>query len=223
MKQLIKIVLSVAVVSLIFISCDNIYISKPQPVDTENIYTFPKKFRGMWLDGEDTVIVDKNTYLRIAYREKKAAMAVIDTSSSFLLKNNKIYLINKDNDLKIHGGFAYTVKDDTCFYRIPDITEINLGRSTFLRKVNNYYFINYKNDNHWWFINLIEKTNDGGILVTVPNLEHMENVASYDKIYSFEYDHYIEAEWTSGDMLNMVVKDVFIDTFFYLDPRNKLK
>jgi hypothetical protein len=39
--------------SIVLYSCDTYNFSRPQPVDKENIYEFPKAFRGYWVGEED--------------------------------------------------------------------------------------------------------------------------------------------------------------------------
>lgn len=215
----IKIILIIGVLPLM-ISCGEVFISTPQPVDSKNIYLFPRGYRGMWTCEADTVIVGKDYFKSIQYSDEKVSKQEADTSSSYLLKDNKIYTINTKGESRFKGGFPYKLKNDTIYFQESEVMEIALGKRAFLRRVKKNYILNIKQENQWWQVILIKKDEIGNIIVGELDMDDLEKYTNYKHIYTFEYryleDDYIEANWTKKELLEMINKGSFLDTLAIL-------
>ena len=67
--------------SFLFYSCESYNFSRPQPVDKENIYEFPKDYLGSWLSTDTS---DKDIHLE--YHIHKNKLFFISHSSELILK-----------------------------------------------------------------------------------------------------------------------------------------
>ena len=218
----IKIILIIAFIPLI-ISCDNVYISAPQPVDSKNIYLFPKTYRGVWTCEADTIIIEKDYFKYIEHSEKMVLKHDMDSFSSYVLKDNKIYIIDKEQK-EISEGFPYKLKNDTIYYQERIVMEIALAKKAFLRKVKKNYILNFKEGNQWWQVVIIRKDKIGNIIIGKLDNDVVGKFSNYKHIYSFKakYDRFdfIEANWTKMELLEMINKSVFSDTLVILRLNN---
>ncbi len=219
-KSVVWISVIISLVSILS-SCSHVYFNQAQPVDSKNIYKFPLKFRGVWTDNSDSVIIGKTYFKDISYTNTKKAKNIVDTSSLFITKNNKIYIISSESELKVKGGFPYTLKNDTLYYTEREITEINLSKSTFLRKLDNDYILNIKQKNQWWEIILIAYTKESSILFRLLSKEDLENLPNAEEILSTEQDNYYQAKWTADELVKIVENGSFSDTILNLDINKK--
>ena len=221
----IKIILLIGFLPLI-ISCDNVYISTPQPVDSKNIYLFPREFRGVWTCEENKVIIEKDYFKYAQNSEYKVSKQEIDTSSSYVLKDNKIYIIDNEK-WEISDGLPFKLEKDTIYYQLPEVTEIPLGKNAFLRKVKNNYILNIKQKNEWWELVLINKDKNGNIIAVRLDIKDLEKNKKFKNIHIFKSENsrsdYIEANWTKRELLEMINKGVFSDTLFILEPNNIIR
>ena len=212
-------VLILAILPLM-ISCSNVFISNPQPVDSKNIYSFPKAYRGIWTCETDTVIAEKDYFKYIQSSERFVSKLEVDTSSSYVLKDNKIYIIDT-TDGKLRGGFPFKLENDTLYYHGSEINEITLGKKAFLRKVKKNYILNVKQENGWWELILIRKNKNGNIIAAGLDIHNLEKYTNYKNIYTFKEDEYsrtdyIEATWTKKELLEIINKGAFSDIIFNL-------
>lgn len=214
----IKILLILGIIPLL-ISCDNVIISTPQPIDAKNKYSFPGDFRGVWTTDGDTIIIGKDYYKNIKYREEKVFKQEIDTSSSYVLKENKIYIIDKVKS-EISEGFPVKIENDTIYYKERRVYEIALGKKAFLRKVKKNYILNFREEKQWWQVILIRKDRTGNIIVANLTNDMVYEFSNYKHIHTFSSKYgdwdYIEANWTKKELLEMINKGVFSDTIFIL-------
>lgn len=63
--------LSLLTIAFLLNSCDRkqYHFTRPQPVDAASIYEFPKAFRGIWIEGDDTTIIGKDYYKRTSTKK----------------------------------------------------------------------------------------------------------------------------------------------------------
>ncbi len=108
-------------------SCDQYYFTTPQPVDSENVYKFPADYRGIWVEEGDTILFEKDYFVNITYTNRKVAKNMADTSSQYIIKDEKIFVVDEEEEVEIKGGFLYTLKDDTLYFREREMLEVILG------------------------------------------------------------------------------------------------
>jgi metal-sulfur cluster biosynthetic enzyme len=222
MKQKGLIISLIIGIGFLFVSCDQFYFSTPQPIDAKNIYEFPKEFRGVWSDNLDSIIIGKDYYLNIENRKVNVSKKEVDTSSSYIIYENKIYKIDKEDEM-LNEGYHYSIENDIITYLKREVSEIELGRKAFLRKLGNKYVVNIKNENQWWNIYLIEKTKDGGILLKILNNYNLEKIEDVKYIYSSDHNFYLNVNWTKDELLKLINKGAFSDTVMILEKDCSIK
>lgn len=207
----------------IFFSCSTFYFTSPQPIDSKNLYEFPSQYRGTWVEGKDSMIVGKTFFRNIKNSERSIYKPEADTSSLLLMHDNKIYFIDSSNQIKLTGGFPYKVEGDSLFYIDHEVTEINLGPKAFLRKVEDKYILNIERESLWWELYLIQKNTDGSFMAKYLNKSDLEKIKNKKLLFSTEYDHYLEANWTVKELNAYIVKGIFSDTVIHLEPGNRVR
>lgn len=221
-----KIIIVIIGIIPIMTSCEHVYISTPQPVDSKNIYVFPKEYRGVWTCEENTVIIGKDFFKYIQNLDFKVSKIEIDSSSSYVLKDNKLYIID-NRKMELKGGFPYKLKNDTIYYQEPEVLEIALGKKAFLRKIKKNYILNNQKENQWWELILIKKDKKGNIIVEKLDIKDLDKFTNYRHIHSFKAKYsrsdYIEANWTKKELLEMLNKGMFSDTLATLEINNTIK
>ena len=222
MNSTIKLILILGTIPLM-ISCDKVYISTPQPIDSKNIYLFPGEFRGMWTNEAETIIIGKDYFKYTQDNEASVSKQELDTSSSYVLKDHKIYIIDKE-ERTISEGFPVKLENDSIYYKERGVYEIALGKRAFLRKVKKNYILNFKEENQWWQLKLIRKDKKGNIYVEDLVESGINKFTNYKKIHSFKDEYsrfnYIEANWSKKELLDMINKGVFSDTLVTLKLNN---
>jgi hypothetical protein len=151
---------------IILCSCSNALFDQPQPVNAKNLKKIPKELHGMWINGSDTIIIDKSSYMHIEVYEDHITKAEIDTSKDFKIVKDELYFTNDDANIK---DFNYILKNDTFFYTTSYIgTLFSLSDSLLLRKTKETYIGNVKKGN-WWELYLIQKEKNGEIKIYFPD------------------------------------------------------
>jgi hypothetical protein len=209
--------------TLVFSGCNSVYFTEPQPVNSKSIYEFPAKYQGVWMEGEDTIIVTKNVYKSISYQNSSLAKSVADTSSLHVLANGKIYLIDKDDRTKLTGGFQYDIIQDTIRYKKRDLVEVFLGGNAFLRKVGDGYILNIKSDDIWWDIVLIERAKDGSLIGRRLSKEDMDTFQDVKPIWASENVTYFDVKWKEHDLAGIIKAGCFSDTIINLTSDSKIR
>jgi len=208
---------------LILSSCNSVYFTEPQPVNSKNIYEFPSKYHGVWMEGEDTVVISKNVYKSVSYREGNLLKSFADTSSNHVLANGRIYFIQKEDRMKLTGGFPYVVRNDTLFYKNREVIEVFLGGNTFLRKVADKHVLNIKSDDLWWELVLVEKAKDGSVIGRRITNEEMEAIEGIKPIWSSENVFYYDVKWLEHDLSGLIRRGFFNDTIVSLSIDSKIR
>lgn len=218
-RSLNLLVLLVAILT----SCNTIYFTEPQPVDSKNIYEFPAKFQGVWMDGEDTIMVGKTFYRSISYIDKQLPASVADTSQKHILKNGKIFTIQTDGPIRLSGGVPFQISRDTLFYKDREIVEVFLDGNTYLRKVGNRYLLNVKSDELWWELVLIEKTHDGSVLGRRLSTDDMDKLPGVKPVFVDEDVRFYDLKWKEAELADFIDKGCFSDTIINLTPDSKIR
>ena len=204
------------------ISCDVIYLSTPQPFDAKNIYEFPTEFRGFWVNEGDTVIIGKNYFKNKGYKQiHSIAKKEIDTSSVYILKNNKIYIHNKYEDIALSEGYPYKLQNDSIHFNAREIIKVALSYETFLRKVDEYYILNNSNTTTWWVLYVIKKTKDDKLEVCILKEDDLKNIANFDMIYNDKERVFLDAKWSKIELFYFIQKGGFSTMILELDLKEK--
>ena len=208
---------------IVFIGCNPVYFTHPQPVNSKNSYEFPAKYQGVWMDGEDTIAISKNIYKSVSYRNLNLKKSFADTSSFHVLRNEKIYFVNEEDRSKLTGGFDYSVVNDTIFYKSRDVVEVFLGGTNFLRKVADKHILNIKSNEGWWELVLIEKSKDGSLIGRRISLENLESHQEVKPIWQFESVAYFDVKWTEQELSQLIKAGCFSDTIINLTTDSKIR
>ncbi len=166
-KKSIALPCLVMVTAFLFIGCDSHYFSQPQPVDAKSIYTFPKKFRGEWVqEGEpamvissDKVVVHEQVRIFNGIQYLKAADTLTEGSKMTWRKglqtigwSKSMQRMDTVTNYVIRGARIFELGNDHVkaglpFEIIGDSIQINggitltLGQNLFLRKVNDTIYV----------------------------------------------------------------------------------
>lgn len=203
-------------------SCQPVYFTAPQPFDAENIYEFPKEYRGLWVNEGDTTIIGKNYFIIKEYKQKNSiAKKEIDTSTVYILKTNKIYIKEKYDDIGLSEGFPYKLHNDSVQFNAREITKVALSYETFLRKVGKYYILNTSNTKNWWNIYLIKKTDNQKIEVYILDEDDLKNLSNFETIYKSKEGIFIAAKWSKKEMLFFIDNGQFSELILELDLKEK--
>lgn len=220
-----KKIVGIALVACILLlsSCDRFYFDKPLPVDAPNQYEFPAKFRGLWVEKDDSTIIGKDHFMKIRYEQNVIAKQDAEKFYKYMQKDGKIYTVDTDG-MKLDGpGFPYTEKNDTVRFTERYVYEIALGRMAFLRKVNDHYILNVKDENQWWEIILLSETKEGSLLAKCPGKKDEEKMDNAKLVYSAGGNHHYECAWTKADIEKYISTGGFSDTVICLDLSKKIK
>jgi hypothetical protein len=176
----------------VFLYCCTTYnFSQPQPVDRKNIYTFPKKFRGVWGSeitpkdsanaelekGTYSFVLNKH-YLRFTQTREEnillknlkeiiydSLQKKMDTITHYVLHEGYIYSVDASGLLD--EPHAYHLENDTITIFENDTIYVDLGKNAFLRKLNkNFYVLNMRNflidqGSMGWYLVILEKEHKG--------------------------------------------------------------
>lgn len=234
MNKLQLIIKNYFVLVMLFYSCGQVNISKPQPIDSDNINSFPKNLRGIWIDESDSLIIGRNYYELRINRHEKIALNELDTLDKYLLSQNKIYVIEPEEYTVLRGGFPYEIKHDTIFFNDRLIIYESLGSKACLRVLKNAYLLNLKLDftweNQWWTLLLLEIDVNKNLIVRYICEHDLKNMTNYIEIYKEGggifgggINYYIDANWTQKDIEEMIKNGAFTDTLFVRTYAGKLK
>ena len=215
------------------VSCVSVYFNQPQPIDSKNMKKFPKKLRGTWVQDGDTILVGKTIFRKVEWDSKLLSRTEIDTNDAFVIKGGKIYNLDEDST----RGFDFIIQNDSILVNVSEIIEFELGDTALLRFASkDYYVLNEKKDSIWWNVFLIEKKNDGMILVSYPKkgeLSILEKILKNDdleiripyvegKLTTSEFQKFWNVGLTSKQIIEFRNKGGFSDTSLVLEPKYKI-
>ncbi|HEX5743238.1 MAG TPA: hypothetical protein VFY09_05000, partial [Flavobacteriaceae bacterium] len=145
----------------------------------------------------------------------------IDSSKTYLIKNNKIYIKSNYEEIPLSEGYPYKLINDTIYFNARDITKVMLSHDTFLRKVANYYILNTSNNSTWWFLYLIKKKADNKLEVYILDEKDLDNISNYELIYSTKEGIFLDARWNKKELLNIIQNGGFSLLILELDLKDK--
>ncbi len=222
MKNLLNTFIYLLGMAFLFQSCDQIYFTSPQPVDEENIKKFPEAIQGVYLDQNDSLFFGEDYFRSVGFANRKIPQIEADTSGNYILKDEKIYIIDIEEEIKVKGGFPYTRKNDTLYFSERTIMEIALGKKAFLRKVGDNYILNIKEEHEWYSLVFMELSGNGDLTARILNEKDLEKIQDFTRIYENNGDQYLKASWTNSVLNEHFQKGAFSDTLFHLEGSKKV-
>jgi len=159
-----------------------IYFKSPQPERKSNLSSFPKNLYGAYLSLADSsiLIIDAKKIVKkrfenmmMSFEEySKETGDTIFKDTTFLFTDN--WLIN----MKVVGDsiFVNSSREEDIF---------TISNDQLLRKYKGYYFLNYKDSNDLWKVELLKLTKDtleyGNILIK----EDLEKIKGFTSVESY--------------------------------------
>jgi hypothetical protein len=148
------------------ISCSNVLFDNPQPTDSKNLKSVPKKIQGTWriVNGEyrESFKIDKTSYIRVSSVQRRIPKIKAETSFKYKIESGKIFPVDDDSKT----GYTYVIKNDTVYFDEMKIEEsVVLSDSAILRSARDCYVLNLKRAN-WWEIVFIQKMKNGEIQIS---------------------------------------------------------
>lgn len=215
-----KLLLFVAI--LFLVNCELIYFENPQPSDSQNNYNFPKEFLGTWSDETNTITINKDfVYWKDENYPIEILKSEIDTSSQYLVKNDKIYIINKYEDIYLSQGYPYLVKNDTFSFERYKYHEIALGHTNFIRKIGDKYILNQQDNSKWWSLVLFYKNKQNQLIVRSLNRKDLDQINLDNIIYKLgqgeSFQLFTNQKWSKLELLEFIQQGGFSDTIFLLE------
>ena len=153
-----------------------IYFKSPQPKNKKNIESIPKNLFGTYMSIVDSslLIIDsetivkkrfENMYMSVeSYKEETGDTIIKDTS--FVFTDN--WLIN----MSVMG-------DSVLINSSREEVLFKISENQLLRKYKGYYFLNFKDTNDLWKVELIKRTKDTlefGNILTKEDIEKIKGI-----------------------------------------------
>ena len=215
---------------LSFSSCTSYYIDSAQPIDVENIYSLPKRITGSWYIKEspddsladwDSISITKAYYHYVVRDNHKGTMSEIEADSTVFIVDNKIYL---QEDGAITAVFPFIMQDDSVVVSLVDHELVEFGPKAFLREIDYGYILNTQHDKlwGWWDLKFIDLRSKSQIVVRGLSDSDLQRLPAY-KTLNEEYKNYLQAKWTSSEILGFIDKGGFSDTLITLLYNERLQ
>jgi len=170
MKKIRNIITVIAFTTII--ACEPpVTFTEPQPPDTENLTTFPKKIRGEYLSSmnNSTLKITDNSIFRIYNQVSKIQIKQLDSNlrlsgdTIINLKTNEKSIVKRSGDTLIENIHCI----DTIFV----ISEKNV-----LRKYKGYYFLNTLYEENKWEVIKIELSKGKLTVSSISDKEDFEQL-----------------------------------------------
>lgn len=221
MNQLIKNTLAIGSLCWIFSSCHEVLFRNPQPVDARNESKIPGKFRGTWIDNGDTVIIDSYSYLHINYLEEELSIRAID-SLKYTIRDGFIYVQEVD---EVGFGKIIAQNDSVIKVQIRKTDEIRLGEHNILRRAGEDYVLSTRNENdeQWWQLSLITQNENKDVLIKYLSEDDLELIDKKHLVFKDENDTYLDVQWKTDEMKDLIKAGLFSDTLLFLEKTHKIK
>lgn len=167
MRVIVAIVL---IMSVNFLRAQNeitsFYFSEPQPANSENIFGFDASVCGRYLFEDDTLsslIVEKDSiytkYTILTFLTEKE----LKNDSKYRVENDLLFGIKKGE------GLPFIQRRDTLYTVIIQTETIFSIRENEIKRINDQYFMNYREGNGMYSTQILKKTGRG---VSIFYLDH---------------------------------------------------
>jgi hypothetical protein len=212
--------LIVVCIVIVASSCESYYFNNPQPKDSKNLYSIPKKYRGDWplnMQNTHTLSIGKDYYSTNERITKSKSELDLDTNAHFI--RDKIYF-SEENVLQ--RGYDYSIKGDSIIIEVIEKTEIN--KNTFLRKIDYGYILNSRHPEmeNWYKIQFVDTRNAEGVAIRELDREDLEKLRNYEILHE-NFNNYLIADWTKNEIQNFIDNGAFSDTICFLKYKERIK
>lgn len=181
----------ILLILLLLIGCGPyIYFKSPQPKGNSNLSSFPKSLNGTYLSLLDSSILIIESQKIVKKRFENMIMSFEDYSKETgdTIFNDTTFLFT-DNWL-----IQMKVVGDSIAVNSSRVEEIfTISNEQLLRKYKGYYFLNFKDSNDLWRVELINLTKDTLEYGNILTKEDLERIKSFTFVES-----YIDSSESSG-------------------------
>lgn len=194
------------------------YFAEAQPSGIVNDSVFGTEFRGTYKSKKDStirlIITENSIYTEfpVLFSITKAAL---DTNPDLFVKDGQLHGMLENETL------AVAEQNDTFYLAYPNRSNVfQIGTNEKLRKLNNKYLLNYKDDNSLWSTLLLYFDNEGAL-----KMESLDHDLVMKEIQKFE-----NLERKKMDPLDTYIANptqaefrLFLDSGSFGDPEVYLK
>jgi hypothetical protein len=157
-----------------------IYFKSPQPDRKKNLKNFPKSLIGTYISLNDSSLLIIDAKKIVKKRFENMFMPIdsfkAETGDTLIKDTSFIFTDNWHIKMKVMGDSIYVNSS-----REEDI--FTISDEQLLRKFKGYYFLNFKDTNDLWRVELIKKTKDTlefGSILTKEDLEQIKGITSVE-------------------------------------------
>lgn len=174
-------IISVIVLLFLFGCGPYIYFKSPQPEKKKNLEKFPAKIIGQYISASDSSVLiigfDKIKKIKTESTSMSHAEFMLETGDTIIKDTSFVFTDNWLINVKFH--------DDSVFINSSREEEIfKVSENQLLRKFKKYYFLNYKDTNDLWKIEILKLTKDTlefGNILTKEDLEQIKGITSVEE------------------------------------------
>lgn len=205
-------------------SCHEVLFQEPQPVGVKNETKVPKKLRGVWIDDGDTIIINKEGYLKIRNTTNEYKLKPDDTLQRYEFIEKDGYLYIKDGPDVSYGKITES-NDSVLTVNVRRIEQIMLDNNNVLRKAGEYYILNMRDDRYdqWWQPCLITINSEKDIIFKGIDYSDLKLIDSRNVLFDEDEVTYINSRLSEEEMIDLIEKGFFSDTITVFRTKDKIK
>ncbi|MFD2201746.1 hypothetical protein [Shivajiella indica] len=190
----------IAGLSYPFVSCAQVYFSRPLPVDAENRYKFPSSLRGSFKDQKSFYVVTKKAFIHFESDE-----FYVENSDSLWWENtSELFFHKAATPFQLRNG-----KLD--FYKFSK-SSFELNQDQFLRKASKDVYVLNKQIGDNWKVNPIVRK----------SARELEVLYLYkrDVVEELKDGELLDVFWTKEDIIQRINDGLFsVDRTYYRTKR----
>ena len=156
---------------------------EPQPADSKNLNSFPKKLHGKYrIDDEENLTITKYSIMQWGSSPISMSMTEIDTNDMLVLKNDSLF------DLESNERILVVTRNDSVFGTISwNDTAFYFSENFILRKLKTNYLLNeYTKDSIWKVVRLRCQKPNNIEFATISKKKELDELKKYTSLYNIE-------------------------------------
>lgn len=157
-----------------------IYFKSPQPEKKKNIEGFPESMTGTYISLSDSSLLIIDSKKIVKKRFENMFMSIdsfkAETGDTIIKDTSFIFTDNWHINMKVLGDSIYVNSS-----REEDV--FSFSDEQLLRKYKGYYFLNFKDTNDLWRVELIKRSKDTlefGSILTKEDLDRVKGITSVE-------------------------------------------
>ena len=161
---------------LVFVtSCIQVQFENPQPLKSKALTSFPDEITGDYFFGgsKDTVRVSSLYFSFKELKKDSFPVYLLDSMPGIKVKDSLIYFPEHDKE----KGYPFSIKNDSVFYKVFQITKVPLGKDLVLKKFKGSYIVNWRMDSAYWDIAILSLQKNGNIIKNTVEVSEDKNEA----------------------------------------------